>query len=454
MPKTLHVNLFEMACVSHIVHGMWRAPENARLRFGELSFWTDLASRAETAGIEAIFLADVLGVYDRFGGLEPALRTGMQIPNLDPFSVVPAMAAVTTHLNFAVTASTTYEPPFAFARRISSLDMLTNGRVGWNVVTSYLPNAARNFGLENEIEHDARYERADEYIEVLYKLWEGSWADDAWRGDTIDNVVTAYDRVRRINHQGQYFSVEGPHLLPPTRQRTPVLFQASGSERGLQTAARHAEAVFIGGRTPHETKENIERTRAAAQACGRAPQDLKFYVMAGLIVGKTEQEARAKLERYRKFYDVEGALSHAQSEIDLRAVDPELTIAEALAETGTSFGNMGRRFGKDQKVGAALEQISRFDEGRYFAVGTPAQIADSIEEWLDIDGIDGINLRQYHSFETLNDYADFIAPELRKRGRLPPFPCRPSSFRARLFGHDRVSNRHPAHSYSFEARSS
>lgn len=447
LPKPLHVNLFEMACVSHIVHGMWREEGNQRHRFGEMAFWLETARKAEAAGMDAIFLADVIGVYDRFGGLDASLRLGLQIPNLDPLSLIPAMAAVTTTLGFAATFSTTYEPPFAFARRMSTLDLLTQGRVGWNVVTSYLPNAARNFGLDGELEHDSRYDRADEYLEVLYKLWEGSWQDDAVLADRGGDRYANPDRVRPIDHDGVHFRVEGPHLVQPTPQRTPVLFQATGSPRGLKTAARHAEAVFIGGRTQEEVRQHIARTRAAAAAEGRDPSDLKFYVMAGLIAGRTEAEAKAKLARYHALYSTEGALVHAQAEIDLRQFDPSLTIGQALSQSGRELGNMGRRFGTEQTVGAALAQISSFDEGRFFVAGTPEQIADAIEIWLDQDGIDGINLRQYHSSETLDDYATLIAPELRRRGRLPPAPAPGETLRHRLTGRDLLPESHPAAIY-------
>jgi len=444
--KPLRANLFEMACVSHIVHGMWRAPGNARHRFGEMRFWLDLARLAEDAGFDAIFLADVVGVYDRFGGLEAALRQGMQVPNLDPLMLVPAMAAVTSHLGFGVTFSTTYEPPFAFARRMSTLDLLTGGRVGWNVVTSYLPNAARNFGLDDEVPHDERYDRAEEYLDVLYKLWEGSWDDDAIVADAQGDVFSRPGSARYINHAGLHYRVEGPNLVQATPQRTPLIFQATGSPRGLELAAGHAEAIFIGGRTRDDVRRNIAQTRARAAALGRDPADLKFYVMAGLVPGRTEAEAQEKAARYREFYSVEGALVHAQAEIDLRAVDPALTIGEALAQQGRSIGNMGRRFGPEQTIGAALKQVGTFDEGRFFACGTPTQIADEIESWLDEDGIDGINLRQYHSFETAQDFATLIAPELRRRGRMPE-QKRGETLRGRLFGHDRLPATHPAARY-------
>src|SRR5690606_9751677 len=177
-PKNIHLNLFEMNTVGHISHGLWVHPDNNRHRFNDIEFWTELAQLLEAGLFDAVFLADVIGAYDGFrGGPETALREAVQIPNNDPAMIVPAMAAVTTHLGFAITFSTTYEPPFAWARRLSTLDHLTKGRVGWNVVTSYLPNAARNFGYDEEVPHDYRYEIADEYLDVTYKLWEGSWDD-------------------------------------------------------------------------------------------------------------------------------------------------------------------------------------------------------------------------------------------------------------------------------------
>ena len=236
--------------------------------------------------------------------------------------------------------------------------------------------------------------------------------------------------------------------MQPTRQRTPVLFQATGSKRGLEFAARHAEAVFIGGRTREEIRHNITRTREQAAINGRDPNDLKFYVMAGLIAGKTEAEAHEKLKRYRERYSVEAAHVHAQAEIDLRHFDRSLTIGEALEQSGRPFGNMGRRFGPDQTVGSALDQIASFEQGRFFVAGTPSQIADAVEDWLDIDGIDGINLRQYHTFETARDFGELIAPELRKRGRLPEQNSPPETLRHRLFGFDRLPTSHPARQLS------
>ena len=230
-----------MNCAGHISHGLWVHPDNNRHRFNDLEFWTELAKLLEYGAFDAVFLADVIGAYDGFlGGPETALREAVQIPNNDPLLVIPAMAAVTRGLGFAATFSVTYEPPFAFARRMSTLDHLTRGRVAWNVVTSYLPNAARNFGLADEIDHDHRYEIADEYMDVCYKLWEGSWDDDAVIQDREHRVYTDPAKVRHINHEGTYYRVAGPHLSQPSPQRTPVIYQAGSSDagRGFRRQAR------------------------------------------------------------------------------------------------------------------------------------------------------------------------------------------------------------------------
>lgn len=187
-------------------------------------------------------------MYDTYKqSKEPSIRDGMQIPLIDAALVIPVMASVTKHLSFAFTVSTTYEPPFAHARRFSTLDHLTQGRIAWNVVTSYLPNAARNFGLPEMIKHDRRYDIADEYLEVCYKLWELSWEDGAVIEDVKNGILVDPSKVHEINHSGEFFHVEGPHLSEPSLQRTPVLYQAGVSERGREFAAKHAECVFVGG---------------------------------------------------------------------------------------------------------------------------------------------------------------------------------------------------------------
>ncbi|MEE4452905.1 LLM class flavin-dependent oxidoreductase [Novosphingobium resinovorum] len=433
MPKQLHVNLFEMNCVSHIIHGMWVHPDNNRHRFNDLDYWTELAQLLEHGTFDGVFIADVIGTYDEFrNGPETALREGMQIPSNDPLLVIPAMAGVTRNLGFGVTFSTSYEPPFAFARRMSTLDHLTKGRVGWNVVTSYLPNAARNFGLEAEIDHDQRYRIADEYLDVLYKLWEGSWDDDAVVVDKDRRVYTDPSKVRYINHVGEHYKVAGPHLCQPSRQRTPLLFQATGSPAGIEFAGRHAEAIFTGGATTAEVRRNIAAIQAKARAHGRDPAGVKFFVPASVIVGRSEAEVQDKLRTYRQLQSVDASLVHMQSTIDFTLYPPQTRLADILSTGDRSWG-LSRWIDPEETVGALLSRI-RFQEGRFFVAGTPGQVADVIEKWLDEDGIDGINLIQYLSYGTARDFIELVVPELRRRGRFRETYADGETLRERFFG--------------------
>jgi FMN-dependent oxidoreductase (nitrilotriacetate monooxygenase family) len=448
-PKQLFVNLFEMACVSHITHGLWPLPGNNRERFADLDYWLELARLLEHGGFDGIFLADVIGAYDVFrGGPETALREGLQSPNLDPLLLVPAMAAVTDRLGFGVTFSTTYEPPFAFARRMSTLDHLTKGRIGWNIVTSYLPNAARNFGLDDEVPHDERYRRAEEYLDVLYKLWEGSWDDDAVIADREARVFTDPSKVRYIDHVGERHKVAGPHIVHPSPQRTPVLFQATGSPAGIEFAGRHAEVVFTGGRTSEEFRRNADGMRDAAERHDRQRDDVKFIAMAGVIVGRTTEEAEDKWRLYQQHSSLDGILAHSSLPVDLTAFPRDITVREALARAEFPAERVPF-LPLDKTVGQALDFIKNGRDDRFLVVGDPKTVADEIERWLDEDGLDGINLRQYHSFETARDFAELVVPELRRRGRLPQEGERSGTLRERLFGdgHSRLSERHPATRY-------
>lgn len=436
--KKLHVNLFEMNCVSHISHGQWVHPENNRHRFNDIEYWIELAKLLERGGFDAVFLADVTGTYDNFrGGPETAIKEGMQIPSNDPLMVIPAMAAVTQSLGFGVTFSTTYEPPFAFARRMSTLDHLTKGRMAWNIVTSYLPNAARNFGLDEQIPHDRRYEIADEYLDVLYKLWEGSWDDDAVIQDRERRIYTDPEKVRYINHVGENYKVAGPHLCQPSLQRTPVLFQATASPAGMEFAGRHAEVVFTGGRSHETVRKNVAAMRAKAVEHGRAPESVKFIVMASVIVAETEEEVAQKLAKYRENVSVEGSMAHFQLPIDLLAY-PREELVQNILDRKNLPTLISLFFTAEETVGQALDRISNLNQDFFFVAGTPKKVADEIEKWLDEDDIDGINLRQFMSYETAEDFVNLVVPELRKRGRYRDAYVPGETLRERLFGDGRA----------------
>jgi FMN-dependent oxidoreductase (nitrilotriacetate monooxygenase family) len=450
--KQIGFNLFEMNTVGHISHGLWVHPSNNRHRFNDLEFWIEQAKLLEEGLFDAVFLADVIGTYDGYrGGPETSLREAVQIPNNDPLLVIPAMAAVTKHLGFAATFSTTYEPPFAFARRASTLDHLTKGRFGWNIVTSYLPNAARNFGLDDEIAHDDRYELAEEYLDVLYKLWEGSWDDDAVVRDRDSRVYTDPAKVRRIDHAGAHFRVQGPHLSEPSLQRTPALFQAGSSDRGRAFAARHAEGVFVGGRSLEVYRENVADIRRRALDNGRDPRDIRAYASAVIVVGRDRDDAERKADEFRRLSSAEGYLAHAGGGgIDLAAYPKDALISHILAaenRAGRDNAQSGRRFyTPGMTVGQALAETTAFDRNPLYVAGSPVQVADAIERWVAETDLDGFNLRQFLTPGTAEDFIEYVVPELQRRG-LYRTRYEESTLRERLSGRTRLPETHPAARY-------
>ena len=235
------------------------------------------------------------------------------MPLLDPLLLVPAMAAVTTHLGFGVTCNLTYETPALFARRMSTLDHLTQGRIGWNVVTGYLDSAARAMGQDGQRQHDDRYDAADEFLRIVYGLWEASWAEDAVVRDRAAGVYTDPARVTTLRYDGPHFRSQAMHLCEPSPQRTPVLFQAGASERGRAFAATHAECVFVNGSTPEIVAGLVADLRARA-----APRVIKVFVGATLVIGRTEAEAQALLAEYAAYADENATLAHASALARLR----------------------------------------------------------------------------------------------------------------------------------------
>lgn len=332
MAKQILLNAFNMNCIGHINHGLWTHPRDTSTQYKTLDYWTDLARLLERGLFDGLFIADIVGTYDVYGqSLDVTLKESIQLPVNDPLLLVSAMAAVTRHLGFGLTANLTYEAPYLFARRLSTLDHLSNGRVGWNIVTGYLDSAARAMGLEQQPEHDRRYDQADEYLQVLYKLLEGSWADDAVVADREQRVYARPDKVRKVAHHGEFYDVEGYHLCEPSPQRTPVLFQAGSSARGLAFAGNHAECVFISGQEKAATRAQVDKVRAAAQAAGRDPQAVKVFMGITVIVGKTEDEARALHAEY------------------LRYASPEAGVAHFASSTGIDFS----RYELDEPIGFA-----------------------------------------------------------------------------------------------------
>lgn len=416
--KQILLNAFSMNCVGHINHGLWTHPRDRSTDFNQLSHWTGLAQLLEKGLFDGLFLADILGVYDVYqNGIDLTAKEAIQLPVNDPLMLVSAMAGVTRHLGFGVTANLTYEAPYPFARRLSTLDHLTDGRVGWNIVTGYLESTARAMGQARQIDHDRRYDRADEYLEVLYKLWEGSWEDDAVLADRQRRLYAQPGKVHKVRHHGEFFDVEGYHLSQPSPQRTPLLFQAGASNRGLAFAARHAECVFVSAQTREATRTLVDRIRQAAVDAGRRPDDIKVFMGINVIVAPTEAEARDKLAEYRRFASAEAGLAHFASttgiDFSRYALDEPIRYEKTNAiESATKALTVART---DATVRQLLEQLAL--GGRYTTlVGDPVQVADELLGWINEAGLDGFNLTRTVEPESYADFIELIVPELQNRG--------------------------------------
>jgi long-chain alkane monooxygenase len=451
MARQIRFNAFEMNCVGHQSPGLWAHPRDRSWQYKDLDYWTDLAKLLERGRFDGIFIADVLGVYDVYrGGLDTALRASTQIPVNDPLQIVPAMAVVTEHLGFGITASISFEHPYTFARRISTLDHLTKGRAGWNIVTSYLESGARNIGLEAQTHHDDRYEVAEEYMEVVYKLWEGSWTDDAVVRDRERRIFTRPDGVRPIRHEGRHYKVPGVHLSEPSPQRTPLLYQAGASSRGQRFAGEHAECVFVAAPSKAVLRKTVAAIRKSVAEAGRDPRKVLIYNLQTVIVDETDAKANEKLADYRRYVDLDGALALGSGWMGIDFGQYELD--EPL------------RHIKTNAVQSAIDAFSSADPDKVWTVrelaewigigglgpvlvGGPATVADQLEEWVADTDVDGFNLAYVLAHETFTDVVTHLVPELQRRG-IYRTDYEPGTLREKLFGAGaRLPSTHPAARY-------
>jgi long-chain alkane monooxygenase len=425
------LNAFDMATVGHIQQGMWRHPRDNSADYARLDHWIALARLLERGLFDGLFLADVLGIYDVYGGNpDAALRGAVQVPLLDPLMLVPAMAAVTQHLGFGVTCNLAYEPPYLFARRMSTLDHLTQGRIGWNIVTGYLDSAARALGYAGQMAHDDRYDLADEYMDAVYALWEGSWADDAVRRERDGGVFTDSAKVRRIEHAGRQYTINAIHLCEPSPQRTPVLYQAGASERGRLFAGRHAECVFVNGTTPAIVGRLVADLHTRA-----APRPIRVLVGATVVVGRTEREAHDMLADYAAHADAEAALAHASSSLGIDfsryGMDEPIT-AGATNAIQSNVAAMTRVAGPAWTKRKLLEQ-SVLGSRQPPIVGDPVQIADALQAWMSEAGVDGFNLSRTVMPECLEAFIELVIPVLQERGMYKTGYAS-GTYREKLFG--------------------
>jgi len=446
MSKPLHFNAFLMNTPSHIHHGQWRHPDAGQTGFNGLDLWLDLARTLEDGLFDAMFFADVTGLYGPAGGSHvDNVNEGLQIPSNDPAVLLGALAVVTRNIGLAYTSNVMQNHPFNFARQASTLDHLSKGRVAWNIVTSTQENAARNFGLPQLVEHDARYDWADEYLDVVYKLWEGSWEDGALLVDREGGRYSDPSKIHKINHVGERYRVEGPHLPSPSPQRTPLLFQAGGSDRGIRFASRHAEAVFIGPPNPDVARQHTEWARTLAVEAGRAPEDIAFFQGITFIVGATAAEVARKRADYAEYSSVVGYLTHASLGVlpDGTRLPSDTRLKDIPNNGGQGHVEWLRKATPDREPTLADLAESRIDRG--VVAGTPDQIADQLQAW-QAAGVDGINVINWRLPGTYIEFNEQLLPTLQRRG-LAKTEYAEGTLRRKLFGRDRLPETHPGARY-------
>ena len=449
--EPLSLFAFDVFAPSHLTSGSWRAEGDQGHRYTDLSYWTGIAKKLEKAGFDGIFFADNVGYHDVYrGNGDAALRDAAQFPINDPTVLISGMAAATKHLTFGVTCSATYEPPYLLARKYSSLDHLTNGRIGWNIVTSYSEAAARNLGREQQLSPEERYDMADEYMDVVYKLWESSFEEDAVVRDVESATYIDPAKVHQIQHVGKYFRVPGFHLCEPSPQRTPVLFQAGASSRGMAFGGKHAEAVFLQGTSVAGTKRSVDKLRQAVADAGRDPQDVKIVILLTVVVAPTDEEAQAKYQAAVDRAPVDGILARFSgwTGIDMSEYELDTPLRSVGTKAGQSMVDMFSKADPDRDW--TPRQIAEFiavgGTGSTI-VGSPETVAAELRRWRDEAGVDGINLSYITKPGGWDDFIELALPVLRAEGLIAPAraeDAEPTTLREKLFGQKYTADGHPA----------
>lgn len=330
--------------------------------------------------------------------MELQFLAGANCAQLDPVVAVSAMASVTKSLSFGITGSTSYINPFILARTWSTLDHLTKGRIAWNVVTSYSTSSAQANGMDSITPHDKRYEKAHEYLDLCYALWEGSWEDGAKAFDKERGMAYDPDKVHRIKFLGNHLKTSAFGASHPSPQRTPVIFQAGQSTAGKAFAAQNAEAIFCGGGKPADIADFVKEMRAAAAAQGRDPNHIKFFPQCAPIIGRTLEEAQAKFELYEANLDWRGGLAKLSQYLNVDLTRYPLDEPFDVDSVGKSDNaihalvNMLQRFKGTNITPRQLGEKMAFGGFGPRPVGTPEMVADVFEDWANNADIDGFNI--------------------------------------------------------------
>lgn len=443
--KKLHFGVFEVFGPQVGGTHSWPHPLSDSIDFADPDHWVAIAKILEEGGFDFLFFADGYG-YPMIGDdiSRVAVERGVNFSGYDPAMIIPVLARNTERLGFVVTSSTGLDHPVQLARRFSTLDQLTGGRIGWNIVTGASQNAvAKVLGHDTMLAHDTRYEMAAEYVQLAAQYWENAWDDDALIADRETGAYADLSGIHRVDFDGEHYRSAGYFTAPPTPQRTPVLFQAGTSPKGRAFAAAHAECVFVQGTVPGHTASNVADIRRRAAAEGRDPEGIKL--MAGLTAFVAESE-QAALQLEAEFDalqsdEIVAALYAGNTGIDLLSLNPDETLHQVLG-SGGPVGQMGtsnieRFLGKDGSDAPTVREILDQLRGRgtrgFKVSGTGEQVADQIEALAAETDLDGFLIEPVFDPRDLRVFSQDVMPVLRSRGRLSE-NAEPRSLRERLLG--------------------
>ena len=397
----------------------WRHPNAIPYGGLDLGYYTAIAKTAERGKFDMLFLSDGVGIRTHYNDKDELSRWG-RIVHFEPLTLLAALAAVTKNIGLTATASTTYNEPYHIARKFASIDFLSNGRSGWNVVTSVTDAEAQNFNLEKQPEHKVRYRRAREFMEVVTGLWD-SFEDDAFIFDKVSGRYFDPSKLHMLNHQGEFFSVKGPLNLARPPQGYPVIVQAGASHDGQDFAAKWAEVVFTAHQTLEQAQKFYKTMREQIEKHGRSPEQVKIMPGVFVVVGRTKAEAEDKYALLQSLVDPVvglGLLTGLLGDIDISGYSLDGPLPE-LPETQGSKSRQQLVYDQARRQGLTIRQLYLSvagGRGHWFVLGTPETVVDQLEEWFLKGGADGYNVMPPYLPDGLIDFVDLVVPELQRRG--------------------------------------
>jgi FMN-dependent oxidoreductase (nitrilotriacetate monooxygenase family) len=416
--KQLHLGVFLLNTGQHT--GGWRHPETEADRLLDLSFYQDFARLSERGKFDTILILEQIAIGEKNG----IVAEDRSIPTLDTLTLLSAMASTTERIGLTGTLSTTYNDPFHVAARFATLDHLSGGRAGWNMVTSQDPLIASQFSKDAHMDHALRYQRANEFVDVAMKLWD-SWEDDALLADKGSGRYFDRNKVRDIDHTGRFFSMSGTSYVPRPVQGHPVLFQAGSSGSGLQFAVQKAEVVFTAQDNLVDAKAYYAHLKGMLKSHGRRPEQL--HILPGLapILGSTDREAKEREEYFNELVLPEIAVRTLSGTIDVDLSSYPLDGPFPYWEINPEANNNKKsrlQLLKDlaKRENWSVRQMSKHviaAGGHHTFAGTPERLADLMEQWLDQEACDGFNIMPSHYLRGLEEFVDHVVPILQRRGR-------------------------------------